>query len=399
MGALHIVYFGAMKPDPLAFDWAGASVGMPRVPVPCPLFGTCGGCRLQDLSYADQVTLKENRLRTLFASKDIAPERWLPSITSEPFAYRSRLRFSAKYVPKKGGVLVGFHERKKRFILDMQACPILPEKISASIPLLRECLSRWSNPSSIPQISVSASDNGDGYCIRHLDPLTEGDLELLHDFEAQHHARVFVQSGGYETIAPLDPQGCPTLCYKLEKHGLTIRFRPHHFTQVNASVNRQMLSQALSLLQIRPREKGLDLFCGIGNFTLALAHAGAELLGIDSEGDQIAMATVNASENALSNRVRFETHDLYTVPGVASLPWSDHSFALLDPPRSGALDVCRSLPENQSLRMLYVSCNPETLVRDAEVLVREKRLKLEALGLLDMFPQTTQAEAMAYFTA
>lgn len=388
-----------MKPDPLAFDWTAASVGMPRVPAPCPLFGSCGGCRLQDLTYADQVTLKENRLHTLFASKDIAPERWLPSITSEPLGYRSRLRFSAKYVPKKGGVLVGFHERKKRFILDMQACPILPEQISASIPLLRDRLSRWSNPSSIPQISVSASDNGDGYCIRHLDPLTAGDLELLHDFETQHHARVFVQPGGYETILPLDPQGCPTFCYKLEQYGLTIRFRPQHFTQVNASVNRQMLSQALDLLQIRPGEKGLDLFCGIGNFTLVLAHAGAELLGIDSEGDQTAMAALNASENSLADRVRFESRDLYTVPGVAALPWGDRSFALLDPPRSGALDVCRSLPASHGIRMLYVSCNPETLVRDAEVLVREKGLKLEALGLLDMFPQTTQAEAMAYFTA
>jgi 23S rRNA (uracil1939-C5)-methyltransferase len=185
----------------------------------------------------------------------------------------------------------------------------------------------------------------------------------------------------------------------LEEPGLTIHFRPHHFTQVNASVNRQMLRQALDLLQIQPGEKGLDLFCGIGNFTLVLAHAGAELLGIDSEGDQTAMATLNASENNLADRVRFEAHDLYTVPGVASLPWDDRSFALLDPPRSGALDVCRSLPTDHGIRLLYVSCNPETLVRDAEVLVREKGLKLKALGLLDMFPQTTQAEAMAYFTA
>jgi len=386
-----------MKPDPLAFDWEAASAGLPHVAPPCPQFGTCGGCRLQQFAYSDQVALKEKRLHSLFDSQNLQPDRWLPSIVSEPFGYRTRLRYSAKYVPKKGGMLVGFHERKKRFIVDMQSCPIVPDDISASIPLWKEILGRWSNPRSVPQISVSASTEGDGYCIRHLDPLTESELESLRDFEDKHHAKVFLQPGGYETIAPLNPQNATTLSYRLEDQGLTIRYKPHHFTQVNTSVNRQMLRQALDLLKIGPGEKGLDLFCGVGNFTLALAHAGAEILGMDSEGDQISMAEANASENSLSDRIRFETCDLYTSAGVATLPWEGRSFALLDPPRSGALEVCRSLPTSQGFRLLYVSCNPESLVRDAEYLVREKGMRLEALGLLDMFPQTTQAESMAFF--
>jgi 23S rRNA (uracil1939-C5)-methyltransferase len=396
--AKFLVYFGVMPQTPPEFNWDAASAGLPTVAPPCPHYGTCGGCRLQQFAYGDQVLLKEKRLKTLFADKGLEPVRWLPSITGEPFGYRSRLRFSVKFVPKKGGALVGFHERKKQFIVDMRECLIIPKRVSNMITPLRELMGHWSNPRIVPQVSVSVSDDGDGYCFRHLEPLTEGDLSLLRDLERQHGIRVFLQSGGYDTIVPLNANDSANLSYRLEDFGLTIRYRSHHFTQVNAVVNRLMLKQALDLLEICSGEKGLDLFCGVGNFTLGLAHAGAEVLGMDSEGDQIAIAEQNAIENKLSHLIRFEARDLYTAEGTATLPWEGRSFVLLDPPRTGALEVCRSLPTEQSIRLLYVSCNPETLVQDAEFLAKEKGMRLEALGLLDMFPQTLQAEAMAYFT-
>lgn len=388
-----------MSSEPNDFDWEAASRDLPRIPAPCPSFGSCGGCRLQHLSYPDQVALKERRLRELFPGGDLAPERWLPSVTAEPFGYRTRLRFSAKYVPKKGGALVGFHEKKKQYVVDMHECLIAPERVSALIDPLRDLVGRWSNPRTVPQVSVSASDGGDGYCFRVLDPLTDGDRALLGDFSRAHGVRVFLQSGGYETIAPLHAGDDDRLSYRLEDFDLTLRYRNHHFTQVHTGVNRRMVRQALDLLGLAPGEKGLDLFCGVGNFSLVLARAGAEVLGMDSEGDQITAARSNAEENGLSERVRFESGDLYTKEGVASLPWEGRSFVLLDPPRTGALEVCQALPPGGGRRLLYVSCNPQTLRRDAEVLTKEKGLRLEALGLLDMFPQTTQAEAMAFFRA
>jgi 23S rRNA (uracil1939-C5)-methyltransferase len=388
-----------MPHDPSAFDWEAASSGLPRVTPHCPLFGTCGGCRLQHLAYSDQVSLKEGRLRSLFKTAGLEPVQWLPSITGEPLGYRTRLRLSCKFVPKKGGALVGFHEKKKQFIVDMRDCPIMPERVSRLLVPLREMMSQWSNPRTVPQISVSASERGDGYCFRHLDPLTEGDKALLQDFETRFGARVFLQPAGYETIVPLDENAAPTLSYRLDDWDLTLRYKSHHFTQVHTTVNRLMLQQALRLLSPQPGEKGLDLFCGVGNFSLVLARIGAEVLCMDSEGDQIQIAIENAAENGLSEKARFESQDLYTAAGVASLPWDGRAFALLDPPRTGALEVCRALPSGGGIRVLYVSCNPETLVQDAECLVKEKGLRLEAVGLLDMFPQTLQAEAMAFFRA
>ncbi len=398
MRSRRLGYFEGMAQETPDFDWDAAAALMPRVAPPCPYYGSCGGCRLQQYRYEDQVALKERRLQTLFTAAGITPESWLAPITGQPFGYRTRLRFSVKYVPKKGGVLVGFHERKKTFIMDMDSCRIVPEKVSASLPLLKECLGRWSNPRSVPQVSVSASDEGDGYCFRVLDPLTEGDREALRDFARRHGARVFLQTGGYETIVPLEEGESPFLGYRLEEFGLTLRYRNHHFTQVNHAVNHAMLRQAIDLLKPRPEERGLDLFCGVGNFTLALGASGAGVLGMDSEGDQIDMARDNAALNHLAEKTVFEPCDLYTAAGVAALPWDNRSFVLLDPPRTGAEALCRALPADGRRRLLYVSCNPETLARDAGILVNEKGLRLEALGLLDMSPQTLQAEAMALFT-
>jgi len=377
------------------FDWAQAGADMPRVQAPCPHFGVCGGCRLQDLSYPDQLNLKEGRLRALFAS--LPPRRRLPPLAGPPLAYRTRLRFSVKNVPKKGGMLVGFHEKKKRYIVDMRECPILPDRVSRLIGPLRGLVSGLSLTRALPQISVSAAENQDAYVFRVMENPTEDDLALLAAFEAEHRIRIYLQTGGYETIRPLNPGAPLDLTYSLRDHALTIHYRPHHFTQVNLPVNEAMARQALELLKIQKGGKGLDLFCGVGNFTLVLARAGARVWGYDSEGDQIESARGNASSNRLSDRAVFEAADLYTETGVKAVDFTGVEFALLDPPRTGALEVCRAIPGDGPRRLLYISCNPETLSRDAEVLVKEKGYRLEALGLVDMFPQTLQAEAMAFF--
>ncbi len=386
-----------MLPPSTAFDFQKAAEGLPRVPPPCPRFGVCGGCQLQDISYPDQVLLKERRLQSLFASPAPSPARWLPPLTGPPLGYRTRLRFSVKRVPKKGGFLVGFHEKSKRYVVDMRECPILPDKVARLLTPLRDICGRLSQPRSIPQIAVSAAENQDAYVFRVMDPPTEEDLRILSEFEAVNRVRVYLQTGGYDTIAPLN-HGAPfDLTYSLREQALTLHFRPHHFTQVNPFINNAMVRQALDLLAPRQGERGLDLFCGVGNFTFALARAGAFMTGVDSEGDQILTARLNAEVNHLTGRASFEARDLTQAEGVASLDFLGADFALLDPPRTGALEVCRALPEDGKLRVLYISCNPETLARDSEVLVKEKGFKLEALGLVDMFPQTVQAETMALF--
>ena len=386
-----------MKPQKQGYDWHEAAQGLPRVAAPCPHFGMCGGCQLQDLAYSDQVSLKEGRLRSLFGDPALTPSRWLPPITGPEFGYRLRLRFSVRFVPKKGGALVGFREKKKTYVVDMHHCPILPKRVSDLIDPLRELVARLSQPKSIAQISVSAADSHDAYVIRNLEPLTGADLILLREFEETRKVRFYLQSGGYETLEPMSPGTPARLTYRLEDQGLSLSYRPHHFTQVNADVNRAMVRQALELLAIRRGEKGLDLFCGVGNFTLAFARQGAEVLGVDSDGDQIGAARDNAILNKLEGSARFEAGDLYRPEGVATVPFNGRSFIVLDPPRTGAEEVCRALDPGGAERLLYISCNPESLARDAAILVGEKGYQLRALGLVDMFPQTVQAEAMALF--
>jgi len=386
-----------MKPQKQGYDWHEAAKDLPKVTAPCPHFGMCGGCQLQDLAYSDQVSLKEGRLRSLFRDPTLTPARWLAPLTGPELGYRLRLRFSVRFVPKKGGALVGFREKKKTYVVDMHHCPILPKRVSDLIDPLRELVARLSQPKSIAQISVSAADSHDAYVIRNLEPLSEGDLALLREFEGARNVRFYLQSGGYETLEPMSPGTPARLTYRLEDQGLSLSYRPHHFTQVNAEVNRAMVRQALELLGIRMGEKGLDLFCGVGNFTLAFARQGAEVLGVDSEGDQIGAARDNALANRLEGSARFEAGDLYTTEGVSAVPFEGRSFIVIDPPRTGAEEVCRALQPGGTGRLLYISCNPETLARDAAILIGGKGFKLEALGLVDMFPQTVQAEAMALF--
>ncbi len=364
----------------------------------CAYFGQCGGCAMQHVDPAGQIAAKQRVLEDNLARiGKVVPERVLPPVLGPAWGYRNRARLSVHYVVKKGGVLVGFHERKSSFVADVTSCEVLPPAVSALIPELRALFTSMKVRDRIPQLEVAVGDAVTVFVLRHLEPIPPEDQEKLRAFADRHGIQWWLQPKGPDSAHPFYPEAAPALDYRLPEFGLALRYRPTEFTQVNAGVNRVLVKRAVDLLGPGPDERVGDLFCGLGNFTLALATSGAHVVGIEGSASLVERAVENARANRLEANTRFLVHDLYTdAPGA----WSRLGHVdklLVDPPRDGALDICKALPDDGPRRIVYVSCSPSTLARDAGVLVHVKGYRLVAAGVVNMFPHTGHVESIALF--
>lgn len=368
-----------------------------RVTPPCPHFGSCGGCSLQHMTPAAQLAAKQQTLaEQLQRLGKVDPETWLAPLAGPAWGYRRRARLGVRFVPSKGGVLVGFREKRKSFIANLDSCAVLPPAVSALLPALRRLIGGLSCPDRIPQIEAAVGNDATALVFRHLVPLTENDRAQLRGFGERHGMQIHLQAHGPETIEALWPASPAPLYYRLPEFDVAIEFRPTDFVQVNAELNAAMVRQAPVLLELKPEDRVLDLFCGLGNFTLPLARRAGQALGIEADAGLVEGARANAARNGLAN-VEFRSGNLYDETGP--VPWQGFTFnkLLLDPPRSGAMEAIKRLTERLPERIVYVSCYPATLARDAEYLVRVLGYRLAAAGAMDMFPHTGHIESMALF--
>jgi len=368
-----------------------------RVEPRCAHVGVCGGCALQHMDPAAQVHLKQQVLtETLARIGKVAPARWLEPLAGEPWGYRRKARLGVRWVAKKGRVLVGFRERGSSFIADLAHCDVLRPEVGGRLLQLAALIESLSIRERVPQIEVAQGDGPTVLVFRVLDPPSGHDRDKLLAFAAETGLHVYLQTGGAETVTPLSGQAV-SLDYGLPAHGVEIGFEPLDFTQVNLALNRRMVDQALALLDPQPDEQVLDLFCGLGNFTLPIARHADRVVGVEGDAGLVARARRNAEHNHIGN-VEFQAADLYSVPSAVA-PWHRERFhkALLDPPRTGAREVLETLAATGVRRILYVSCFPATLARDAEHLVHALGFRLEAAGAMDMFPHTAHLESMALF--
>ncbi len=369
-----------------------------RVTPRCRYFGVCGGCSMQHLEVSAQVAVKQRVLEdALRHIAKLRPEIVYPPIQGPAWEYRHRARVSARVVPRKGGILVGFHEKKSSFIADMTSCEILPRKISDALPLLRELIGGLSAPDRMPQIEIAVGGERIVLAFRNLLPLTTQDEERLLAFGDEHGFSMWLQSGGPDTVKPIRADEDEFLYYTLPEFGLRLRFRPTDFTQVNVHINRLLMRRAMQLLDPQPGERIADLFCGLGNFSLPIASRGASVIGVEGSVAMTQRAGENAALNGLQERSEFRAANLFeaTEESLAALGPLDKM--LIDPPRDGAAAVCQALNERSPRRIVYVSCNPATLARDAATLVNEKGYRLLGAGVANMFPHTSHVESIALF--
>jgi 23S rRNA (uracil1939-C5)-methyltransferase len=367
-----------------------------RVAPRCSAFGICGGCSLQHLDAAAQVEMKQQTLGDVLTRiGKVQPERWLPPLAAGHWGYRRKARLGVRHVAKKGRVLVGFRERGASFVADMTRCDVLTPQVGERLEALSALIGRLSIRDRLPQIEVAQGDGPVVLILRVLDPPSDPDLDLLADFAAETGFHIYLQEGGVETVRPLPGQAID-LHYSLPRHNIRIGFEPTDFTQVNLELNRLMVDQALDLLDPQPDEQVLDLFCGLGNFTLPIARRAQRVVGVEGDDGLVARAVLNAERNAITN-AEFHRADLYGDIELA--PWRRQAFdkGLIDPPRSGAWEVLDLIAETGIRRLVYVSCYPSTLARDAERLVHGLGFRLVAAGAMDMFPHTAHVESMALF--
>ncbi|GAB2505440.1 23S rRNA (uracil(1939)-C(5))-methyltransferase RlmD [Arenimonas alkanexedens] len=367
-----------------------------RVPARCPHFGTCAGCVLQHLEPSRQIEAKQAVLTdNLLRIGQVEPERLLPPLVDAAWGYRRKGRFSVRYVEKKGKVLVGFRETNPRFVADLSVCYTVVPSIGLRIPEIAALVDSLDGKRTLPQIEFIAGDEAVALVFRHLEPLSADDLGRLLDFAKATGFAVFLQPGGVDTVKALWPELVP-LSFAIPGHDLSLDFRPLDFIQVNAGLNAQMIASALDLLDPQPQDRVLDLFCGLGNFTLPLAKRVGQAVGVEGDAGLVARARANAAKNGLDN-VAFHAADL--AKDLSAEPWMQAGFdkLLLDPPRAGAAEVLAQLPLEGIRRIVYVSCHAGSLARDAGFLVRERGYTLRAAGAMDMFPQTAHVESIALF--
>jgi len=370
----------------------------------CPYFGVCGGCNMQHLHATAQVAVKQRILEDLFQTHaNVRPRQVLAAIHGPPWGYRMRARLSVRLVPKKGGVLVGFRERNGSYVSDMRSCRILPPQVSDLLTPLRGLVESLSQPHRVPQIEVAVGEDKTVLVLRHVEPLTTDDQTRLRAFGACHGVIWWLQPKGPDTVHPLDAQDANALAYTLPEYGLRMPFRPTDFTQVNHAINRVLVRRALTLLAPQAGDRVLDLFCGLGNFSLPLATVAAQVVGIEGNPTLIARATQAAQTHGLGHKTRFEVRDLFTVDAAWFQTLGSFHSVLIDPPREGAEAVCLALTGLSSAqrppRIVYISCNPVTLARDAAILVHRSGYFLQAAGVINMFPHTGHVESMAVFGA
>jgi 23S rRNA (uracil1939-C5)-methyltransferase len=366
-----------------------------RVAPHCPHFGVCGGCALQHLSPEAQIAGKQRVLvENLERIGKVEPQQMLPPLTDQPWGYRRKARLSVKFVEKKGRVLVGFREIEGRFVADIRRCEVLHPAVGERIEAITALVESLDAKREIPQIEVAAGDDMVALVVRHMRPLSEHDLAALTAFAKASGLCIFLQSGGMDSVMPLWPEQIQ-LTYRLS-NDLDIEFRPLDFVQVNASMNRRMIELTLDLLSPTPDDRVLDLFCGLGNFTLPIAKRSTEVTGVEGEAGLVQRAQQNAIRNNIHN-ANFFSADLAADQRAA--PWvkAEHDLVLLDPPRSGAAAVLEYLPKRSTRRVVYVSCHPGSLARDAETLVHRHGFVLKSAGVMDMFPHTAHVESIAVF--
>ncbi len=369
-----------------------------RVEPRCPHFGVCGGCSLQHLEPRAQIREKQAVVASmLLKAGDVRPHHWREPLEGPVSHYRRSARLGVRDVPKKGGVIVGFRERRSSYINPTHECLVLDARVARLLPLLPPLIEGISCKRRLPQIEIVCGDDAAVLVFRHLEPLTAGDRERLTGFACAHAIQLWLQPGGPETVAPLWPAAPAPLYYRLPDFDVTIRFVPTDFIQVNGDINRRMVSLAVELLDPGANERVLDLFSGLGNFTLPLARRAGRVTGVEGDPRLIESARANAALNGIAN-AEFRRIDLFDESAVGDfLHHVAFDRLLLDPPRSGAIEVLKHLPRPGPRRIVYVSCNPATLARDAEYLVNVAGYSLAQAGVMDMFPHTSHVESIAVF--
>lgn len=366
-----------------------------RVVPRCAHFGVCGGCVLQHLSPAAQLAAKETELRESLARVGrVEPGRWLAPLAGPSWGYRRRARLGVKFVRKKGAVVVGFRERAAPYVAQLARCEVLAPPVGELIAPLATMLGELSIRERLPQIEVAVADNATALVLRVLQPPSDADRALLRRFGESHRVRLYLQSAGLDSIRELEGSPQP-LHYAVTRPGVELEFAPTDFIQVNGAVNEALIGRAIELLELDGASTLLDLYCGLGNFTLALGHSAAHAVGVEGEAALIERARGNAARNGLAH-LEFHVADLATPPDPA-LPWMRRSYThvLLDPPRTGARAVLPAVAALAPGRLLYISCHPGSLARDLGVLVHEHGFVLEAAGVVDMFPHTAHLESLA----
>ncbi len=387
-----------------------------RVKPQCTYFGLCGGCKMQHFHASAQVAVKQRVLEdNLWHLGKVKPDTLLRPIEGPAWGYRYRARLSVRYVAKKGTVLVGFHERKSRYVADMQTCEILPPHLSRLLMPLRTLIASMDQRDRLPQIEVAVGTQITVLVLRHLEPLTAADTQRLQAFAKAHSPAQggqqtlswWLQPKGPDTVHPLD-ESLPALDYNLPEFGIHMPFKPTDFTQVNHAINQVLVTRALRLLQVQKSERVIDWFCGLGNFTLPLATQAKEVLGIEGSETLVARSRENASANRLGHNTSFVARNLFELTPQELFSYGHADKWLVDPPREGAFALVKALADLHQdptlvpdwvppKRIVYVSCSPGTLARDAGLLVHQAGYRCVAAGAVNMFPHTAHVESMAVF--
>jgi len=384
-----------------------------RVQPRCPHFGlhagACGGCKMQHLEASAQVAIKQRVLEdNLWHLGKVKPERVLRPIEGPTWGYRYRARFSVRHVAKKGTVLVGFHERKSRYVADIRECHVVPRHVSDLLLPLRELIGAMDQRDRLPQIELAIGDRVTALVLRHLEPLTGADLARLRQFAQQHDVQWWLQPKGPDTVHALDAGG-DELAYTLPEFAVAMPFKPTDFTQVNHHINSVLVGRAVRLLQVESHHRVIDWFCGLGNFTLPLATLAREVMGIEGSEALVARSRENAERNGLAGKTAFVARNLFEITPAELCGYGAAQRWLVDPPREGAFALAKALADlhqdpsqatpgwQPPQRIVYVSCNPATLARDAGLLVHQAGYHCVAAGAVNMFPHTAHVESIAVF--
>jgi 23S rRNA (uracil1939-C5)-methyltransferase len=376
-----------------------------RIAPRCAHFGVCGGCSMQHADLRTQVAIKQRVLEdNLRHIGRVNPELMLRPVHGPAWEYRYRARLSVRNVIKKGGVLVGFHERRSSYVADMRDCHVLPRRIADLFIPLRELVAGLDMRDRMPQIELAIGSKVDVLVFRVLEAVSARDEAALRGFAEMHRVQIWLQPKGPDTAYPFWPLDAPALSYELPGYGVTMPFKPTDFTQVNHQINATLVDRALRMLDPRPHERIGDFFCGLGNFTLPIARHAREVVGVEGSESLVARARANAAVNGLSGATTFHAANLFEVTSESVATWGRFDKVLIDPPREGAAELVKAIgaigrddPARAPSRIVYVSCNPATLARDAGILVGEFGHVLKAAGVVNMFPHTSHVESIALF--
>ncbi len=374
-----------------------------RVAPRCPHFEACGGCSMQHFDALAQVAAKQRVLEDqLKRIGKVQAGTLLPPIYGPTWGYRHRARLSTKLVDKKGGLLLGFHEKRSPYVVNIRECAILPPHVSTLLPALQRLIAGWSIVDRVPVIELAVGADVTVLVFRIMDPLSGQDAGQLRAFIDAHQTpdyplQAWLQTGNSSSARPFYPLAAPSLTYTLPEFGIEMPFLPTEFTQVNPGINQVMVARALRMLDPQPGERIADLFCGLGNFTLPIAKSGATVVGIEGSKALVARAIENAAHNGLSANTQFREANLFEVTPAGVAAWGRFDKMLIDPPRDGAHELVKSLGKQRPGRIVYVSCNPATLARDANILVQQHGYILRSAGVINMFPHTGHVESIALF--